>query len=615
MCGIIGIVSQNQVQSHLIDGLKRLEYRGYDSAGIATVQDNQIHRRRSAGKLINLQNLVESEPIQGQIGIGHTRWATHGAANTENAHPHSSREVAVVHNGIIENFSDLKKHLQEKGYTFQSDTDTEVIVYLITDYLHQGNDPLTAVQKTLTKLQGAFALAILFKDAPDTLIATRHGSPLVLGIKENELFVSSDAVAFAPWTQQVCYLEEGDLAVLNAGDCFSYELYDRDGHKVDRPLRRSQITGESVSKAEYSHYMLKEIFEQPTVLSDTLQSLLNLENQKVSLKDIDLNWKMLNRIQIIACGTSYYAGLVAKYWFEKWAGIAVDVEIASEFRYRSPVMSSNTLNILISQSGETIDTLAVLSQLKEHGHQVLALVNVPESSIARKADYVLQTLAGPEIGVASTKAFTSQLMVLACLCLKTGKERDVIKPDVYESLVQALVSLPGMISYVLQNSEIYQKLALGFTTARNCLYLGRGITYPIALEGALKLKEISYIHAEGYAAGELKHGPIALVDLTMPVVVLAPYDEWFEKTLSNLQEVIARGAQLLCLTDQKGEEKIRQQIKAGYSMEIVVFPQVDTFIEPILYTIPVQLLAYYIALLKGTDIDQPRNLAKSVTVE
>jgi glucosamine--fructose-6-phosphate aminotransferase (isomerizing) len=615
MCGIIGIVSRSDVESYLIDGLKRLEYRGYDSAGIATIHDNEIDRRRSAGKLFHLQKLLQSEPIQGQIGIGHTRWATHGAANTENAHPHSSREVAVVHNGIIENFSDLKRQLQEKGYSFQSDTDTEVIVYLITDYLHQGNNPFNSVQKTLAQLQGAFALAILFKDDPNTLIATRQGSPLVLGVKENELFVSSDAVAFAPWTQQVCYLEEGDLAVLRKGNHFTYKIYDRNGFEVERPLRRSQITGESVSKAEYSHYMLKEILEQPTVLSDTLQSLLNLEDQKVSLKDIDLDWNTFDRIRIIACGTSYYAGLVAKYWFEKWAGIAVDVEIASEFRYRCPVLSANTLSILISQSGETIDTLAVLSMLKERGHQVLALVNVPESSIARKADYVLQTLAGPEIGVASTKAFTSQLMVLACLSLKVGRERGSIKPDVYKSLVSALISLPGMIGYVLQNPEVYQKLALSFTTARNCLYLGRGITYPIALEGALKLKEISYIHAEGYAAGELKHGPIALVDVTMPVVVLAPHDEWFEKTLSNLQEVMARGAQLLCLTDQKGAEKIKQQVKSTYPVEIVVFPHVDAFIEPILYTIPIQLLAYYIALLKGTDIDQPRNLAKSVTVE
>ncbi len=615
MCGIIGIVSDKQVESYLIDGLKRLEYRGYDSAGIATVNDHQIHRRRSAGKLGNLQALLQHEPIQGQIGIGHTRWATHGAANTENAHPHSSREVAVVHNGIIENFFDLKKQLQKKGHKFESDTDTEVIVHLITDYLHQGDQPLKAVQKTLTDLHGAFALAILFKDDPNTLIATRQGSPLVLGIKENELFVSSDAVAFAPWTQQVCYLEEGDLVVLSKEPKFNYVLYDRTGHKVERPLRRSQITGESVSKAEYSHYMLKEIFEQPTVLSDTLQSLLNFENQMITLKDVNIDWNTLDRIQIIACGTSYYAGLVAKYWFEKWAGIAVDVEIASEFRYRNPVLSPNSLSILISQSGETIDTLAALSLLKENEHQVLALVNVPESSIARKADHVLQTLAGPEIGVASTKAFTSQLMVLACLSLKIGRERGVIKPDTYDSLVQALVSLPGMISHVLQNSEDYQKLALSFTTARNCLYLGRGITYPIALEGALKLKEISYIHAEGYAAGELKHGPIALIDLTMPVVVLAPYDEWFEKTLSNLQEVIARGAQLLCLTDQKAAEKIKQQVKSVCQIEIVVLPFVDSFIEPILYTIPVQLLAYYIALLKGTDIDQPRNLAKSVTVE
>ncbi len=618
MCGIIGVIGSLPAGEYLVDGLKRLEYRGYDSAGIATIDHNQIHRRRSVGKLFQLEQLLSKDPINGVVGIGHTRWATHGAASTENAHPHSSEEVAVVHNGIIENFADLKESLQEKGHTFQSETDTEVIVHLITDFLQTGCSPLEAVQKSLNLLKGAFALAIIFKKAPNTMIATRRGSPLVLGVSEKELFVSSDAIAFAPWTQTLCYLEEGDLVVLEKNPSNSqctYKFYDKDGHEASRPLRRSQVTGEAVSKAEYSHYMLKEIFEQPTVLSNTLQSLIHLEDKEIELQGIDLDWKSFKRIQIIACGTSYYAGLVAKYWFEKWTCIQTDVEIASEFRYRSPVHVPNTLNISISQSGETIDTLAALSMLKARGEKILSIVNVAESSIARHSDFVIQTLAGPEIGVASTKAFTAQLMALACLSLKMGQENKKISTQDLNTLTTFLFSLPGIISHVLQSHEIYRKHALSFTTARNALYLGRGVTYPIALEGALKLKEISYIHAEGYAAGELKHGPIALVDTTMPVVVLAPYDEWFEKTLSNLQEVIARGAQVLCLTDEAGAAKITQQIKAIYSVEIIILPKVDTFFEPLLYTIPVQLLAYYIALLKGTDIDQPRNLAKSVTVE
>lgn len=618
MCGIIGVVSFLPVCEYLIDGLKRLEYRGYDSAGIATINQDQLHRRRSVGKLSQLENLVSVDPIHGVVGIGHTRWATHGAASAENAHPHSSREVAVVHNGIIENYSDLKESLKKRGHSFQSETDTEVIVHLITDFLQENHSPLAAVQKSLSLLKGAFALAIIFKSSPDMMIATRKGSPLVLGVGDKQLFVSSDAIAFAPWTQTVCYLEEGDLVVLTKNSSTSecdYEFYDKDGKSIDRPLRKSQLTGESVSKAEYSHYMLKEIFEQPTVLSDTLQSLIHLEDKKIELQGVELDWNSFRRIRIIACGTSYYAGLVAKYWFERWVQVQTDVEIASEFRYRDPVHIENTLNIFISQSGETIDTLAALSMLKGRGEKVLSIVNVAESSIAREADFVIQTLAGPEIGVASTKAFTAQLMALACLGLKMAQESKKLPARDLDSLITFLFSLPGIVSHVLQSHETYRKHALSFTTARNALYLGRGVTYPIALEGALKLKEISYIHAEGYAAGELKHGPIALVDTTMPVVILAPCDEWFEKTLSNLQEVIARGAQVLCLTDEAGAAKIAQQVKQIYPIEIITLPKVDTFLEPLLYTIPVQLLAYYIALLKGTDIDQPRNLAKSVTVE
>jgi len=618
MCGIIGVISPRPVQDYLVEGLKRLEYRGYDSSGIATIHEGQIHRRRAVGKLSQLQLLLQADPVQGTLGIGHTRWATHGAASTENAHPHSSQDVAVVHNGIIENFSDLKKVLQEKGHTFESETDTEVVVHLITDFLQGGASPLLAVQKSIDLLKGAFALAIIFKDAPNTLIGARRGSPLVLGINPDELFVGSDAIAFAPWTQTLCYLEEGDLVVLERNPLdskCSYVFYDKNNQAIERPLKRSQITGEAISKAEYSHYMLKEIFEQPAALSDTLQSLVHLEDKEIGLQGAHLDWMSFERIQIVACGTSYYAGLVAKYWFEKWARIPVDVDIASEFRYRHPVLPPKTLSIFISQSGETIDTLGALTMLKDGGSKTLAIVNAPESSIARQADQVIQTLAGPEIGVASTKAFTAQLMVLACIALRLGKDKKSLSENDISHLIHSLFSLPGIISSVLQGHEIYRKHALSFTTARNALYLGRGMTYPIALEGALKLKEISYIHAEGYPAGELKHGPIALIDTTMPVVVLAPHDEWFEKTLSNLQEVIARGAPVLCLTDEVGAEKISGQIKAIYPVELAILPHVDTFLEPLLYTIPVQLLAYYVALLKGTDIDQPRNLAKSVTVE
>lgn len=583
MCGIIGVISSAPASEYLVDGLKRLEYRGYDSTGIATIHDDQIHRRRSAGKLFQLEQLLSTDPINGIIGIGHTRWATHGAANTENAHPHSSQEVAVVHNGIIENFSDLKEDLQKRGHSFQSDTDTEVVVHLITDFLQANCSPLEAVQKSLHLLKGAFALAIIFRNSPNMMIATRKGSPLVLGVGSKELFVSSDAIAFAPWTQTLCYLEEGDLVVAErdfVADQCTYKFYDKENKETTRQLKRSQVTGEAVNKAEYSHYMLKEIFEQPTVLSNTLQSLIHLEDKKIELQGVDLSWNSFQRIQIIACGTSYYAGLVAKYWFERWAQIQTDVEIASEFRYRNPVRIPNTLNIVISQSGETIDTLAALSMLKEKGEKVLSIVNVAESSIARRADYVIHTLAGPEIGVASTKAFTAQLIALACLGLKMRQEKGNITNETLASLISSLFSLPGIISHMLQEHELYRKHALNFTTARNALYLGRGVTYPIALEGALKLKEISYIHAEGYAAGELKHGPIALIDTTMPVVILAPHDEWFEKTLSNLQEVIARGAQVLCLTDEAGAGKIAQQIKPIYPIEIIILPKVDTFLSP-----------------------------------
>ncbi|MCX7338517.1 MAG: glutamine--fructose-6-phosphate transaminase (isomerizing) [Alphaproteobacteria bacterium] len=619
MCGIIGIVSSEPVSSRLLIGLKQLEYRGYDSAGIATIHQNTMDRRRSTGKLQNLINLVETHPIPGTIGIGHTRWATHGRAVTENAHPHSNEKVAVVHNGIIENFATLKNDLQKQGYDFHSETDTEVIVHLIDTYLKKGCAPLDAVHETLAHLRGAFALAIIFSDDPDTLIATRRGSPLALGIKQSEtnteIFVGSDALAFSSWTQTVCYLEDGDIAHITRGpNGATHIIYDKNKTIVTRPLQQSAFTGESASKNGYDHFMLKEIHEQPIILKNTLISLLHQNEQP------PIDWKTLRKIRIIACGTSFYAGMVAKYWLEQWGGIETDVEIASEFRYRSPVLSAGELVICLSQSGETSDTLAALSLVQTHALaksiQTLAIVNVPESSLARKADFVLQTLAGPEIGVAATKTLSAQLMVLACLCVTIGRARQTISDDTYTVLVDALETVPGLVSHILDASADYRLLANDLTAATTVLYLGRGLNFPVALEGALKLKEITYIHAEGYAAGELKHGPIALIDKTVPVIVIAPHDDWFEKTSSNIQEVLARDGQVICFTDSKGADHLRNQTKGKNNLKIMILPNLPTsFIGPLLYIIPVQLLAYYTASLKGTDADQPRNLAKSVTVE
>lgn len=614
MCGIIGILSSQPISEKLLQGLSRLEYRGYDSAGIATLTNHQIERRRAAGKLENLQNLLKTQPLEGNIGIGHTRWATHGAANLENAHPHASSEVTIVHNGIIENFASLKKSLQTKGYRFESETDTEAVVHLITDILKQGLTPLQAVQQTLQQLEGAFALVILFRNYSNLMITARRGSPLVIGRNQEELFVASDALALVGWVDQLCYLEEGDFATLEKNSRnLTVQIYNADHQSVERNWRLSQLSVTAVTKAEYSHFMLKEIFEQPIVLSDAIQSLVGVEGDDVEIPSLDFSQKNIQSIFIIACGTSYYAGLVAKYWFEKYFQLPTQVEIASEFRYRQPCLDQKTLYVFISQSGETIDTLAALTLVKQQGCQTLGIVNVAESSISRKTDQVLYTLAGPEIGVASTKAFIAQLVSLIGLGLYLTANQ--INASIRIDFLKQLRLLPGLVSQVLQTHDVYQQVAIKLSKAQHALYLGRGFQYPIALEGALKLKELSYVHAEGYPAGELKHGPIALIDAAMPVVVLAPYDEWFEKTLSNMQEVLARDAQVIILTDEKGAAFTRQQVSPKAVLDIIILPTISTLTSPFIYTVAVQLLAYYAALHKGTDIDQPRNLAKSVTVE
>ncbi|CAO5678908.1 MAG: Glutamine--fructose-6-phosphate aminotransferase [isomerizing] [Holosporales bacterium] len=611
MCGIVGVISTESVSQRLVDGLKRLEYRGYDSAGIATLNDDTLDRRRAAGKLIHLEDHLKDHPLAGNIGIGHTRWATHGKADTQNAHPHANDFVAVVHNGIIENFAKLSDELQKKGYVFESETDTEVVVHLLTDYLKQGICALDAFQKTLKRLEGAFALGVLVKAEPNLLLAARCGSPLVVGLDDKNGYIGSDALALAPWTQNLCYLEEGDIALLKRDqDKFSVDVYDKNDAPVTRPFQKSKMTIDAVSKGTYNHYMLKEIHEQPKSLTETLSSLFDIacKTPHESLQQIDFS--KIKSMAFVACGTSYYACMVAKYWFEKCAKIAVDVQIASEFRYGHPVLDQYDVCVVVSQSGETIDTLWALKQIKEHGIPVAAIVNVDESSIARACDYLILTQAGPEIGVASTKAFTSQLLVLACMVIKACQDKGTES----ESLLDALIHLPSKVRSVLLLDDLIQAQSLKLTECAHALYLGRGTNYPMALEGALKLKEISYIHAQGYPAGELKHGPIALIDHKMPVVVLAPFDEWFEKTLSNVQEVLARGAFVIVITDEQGAEQFKT-----HSLRNTHFITLPTkshcLTDPILYAVVVQLLAYYTAYFKGTDVDQPRNLAKSVTVE
>jgi glucosamine--fructose-6-phosphate aminotransferase (isomerizing) len=606
MCGIIGILGKAPVADALVEALRRLEYRGYDSAGIATVENGRLERRRAEGKLRNLERLVSDKPLQGKSGIGHTRWATHGAPSERNAHPHMTGRVCVVHNGIIENFRELREELEADGAIFETDTDTEVVVHLITRALDGGAEPEAAVSEILARLDGAFALAILFAGHDDLLIGARRGSPLAVGYGDGEMFLGSDAMALAPFTNRVAYLEEGDWVVVTRAGA---SIRDENGATAERPVHFTQISALLADKGSHRHFMAKEIHEQPDVISRTLGHYVHFVEQRVELPDVRLDFARLSRLTISACGTAYYAGLIAKYWFERYARLPVEIDIASEFRYREAPLPENGLALFISQSGETADTLAGLRYCREQQQTILSIVNVPQSTIARESDVVLPTLAGPEIGVASTKAFTSQLTVLACLVIAAGRARGTIDAALEAELVHALIELPRLMNEVLRREDEIDALAHGLSHASDVLYLGRGIHYPLALEGALKLKEISYIHAEGYAAGELKHGPIALIDENMPVVIVAPRDALYDKTMSNMQEVAARGGQIILITSEDAGKP-----GAGVIAEIRL-PKAHDFIAPILYALPIQLLAYHTAVHLGTDVDQPRNLAKSVTVE
>jgi glucosamine--fructose-6-phosphate aminotransferase (isomerizing) len=606
MCGIVGIIGQKAVATDLVDALRRLEYRGYDSAGIATVENGHLERRRAEGKLRNLEGRLLKEPLKGHTGIGHTRWATHGRPTERNAHPHMNAQVSVVHNGIIENFRELKAELTAKGHVFESDTDTEAIVHVVTDELSKGRSPEEAVRHALGRLQGAFALAIIFAGHDDLMIAARQGSPLAIGHGSGEMYVGSDAIALAPFTDAITYLDEGDWAVLRPT---GVEIFDRSGKPVARPLIKSVASSLLVDKGNHRHFMAKEIHEQPEVISHTLANYIDMAEATVTMPDLGVDPATLPRITLSACGTAYYAGLVGKYWIERYARLPVEIDVASEMRYREPPLAKGGLSLFVSQSGETADTLAVLRHARAEAQRIAAVVNVRTSSIARESDVVLPTLAGPEIGVASTKAFTCQLSVLACMALGLARARGTLSREEERKLVQALIEVPRHISTILRNEEQYEVIAHMLSKARDVLYLGRGTSYPLALEGALKLKEISYIHAEGYAAGELKHGPIALIDENVPVIVVAPQDELFEKTVSNMQEVATRGGQIILISDAS-PDSIGCKVAAHIAM-----PTASEFTNPLLYAVPVQLLAYHTAVIMGTDVDQPRNLAKSVTVE
>jgi len=610
MCGIIGIVGQKPVAPLLLDGLKRLEYRGYDSAGIATLVNGRIDRRRAEGRLGNLATLLEQKPIDGIIGIGHTRWATHGVPNETNAHPHATDKVAVVHNGIIENFQELRDELSAKGNRFETETDTEVVVHLVTRFIEDGLSPKDAVAATLKRLQGAFALVLIFSGHHDLMVGARLGSPLAIGYGNGEMYFGSDALALAPLTQRICYLEEGDWAVVSNKQA---TIYDAAGNTVNRRIVETALSGAMIGKGNYRHFMLKEIFEQPTVIGDTMHAMLNPAERTITLPALPIDLATVPRVSISACGTAYYAGLVGKYWIEKLARVPVEIDVASEFRYRNMPMVEGGLALFISQSGETMDTLSALRYAAAQGQHIVSVVNVPESTIARESHGVLRTLAGPEIGVASTKAFTTQLTVLAAFAIAFGRARGTLPAAEAADLTGALAEVPSRTAEVLAGAAEIARIAEQLVEARDVLYLGRGTSFPIALEGALKLKEISYIHAEGYAAGEMKHGPIALIDEAVPVIVIAPgNDPLFEKTASNVQEVIARGGRVIFISDKDGIRRLERQAKPAAT---IALPKVDPFVAPILYAIPVQLLAYHTAVLKGTDVDQPRNLAKSVTVE
>ncbi len=607
MCGIIGIVGNQPVAMRLVDALKRLEYRGYDSAGIATLVDNQIARSRAEGKLVNLENRLAAEPLSGTIGIGHTRWATHGAPTERNAHPHATEQVAIVHNGIIENFAELRTELEAEGVKFQSDTDTETVAQLVARNIRSGDAPVEAVRKVLGRLRGAFALAFLFTGENEMLVAARRGSPLAIGYGEGEMFLGSDAIALAPFTDKISYLEDGDWAVLTRD---SVTVYDEGNHPVTRVVQQSSGAAYVVNKGNYRHFMEKEVYEQPEVISRTLAHYLDFSSSSIRTDVNNIDWSKINRMAMSACGTAYYAATIGKYWMERYARLPVEIDIASEFRYREMPLSTDTLALFVSQSGETADTLASLRYCRSQGLPIAAVVNVRESTIARESDIVLPTLAGPEIGVASTKAFTCQLSVLASLALSAAKARGTITPAEEKELVDQLGNLSGVLHEALKLAPKVEAICRDLMNVKDVLYLGRGTSYPLALEGALKLKEISYIHAEGYAAGELKHGPIALIDETMPVIVIAPFDRLYEKTVSNMQEVAARGGRIILITDKEGAKNANVDAHS-----VLIMPDVPEFISPLVYALPIQMLAYYTAVFMGTDVDQPRNLAKSVTVE
>ncbi len=608
MCGIVGILGREPVAGQLVDALKRLEYRGYDSAGVATLEQGRLARRRAEGKLRNLEQRLSREPLIGTSGIGHTRWATHGKPTENNAHPHATEKLAVVHNGIIENFRELREELERDGAHFGSDTDTEVIAHLVTREMHNGRSPVEAVKAALPRLRGAFALAFLFAGEDDLLIGARRGSPLAVGYGDGEMYLGSDAIALAPFTDTISYLEDGDWVVVTRR---GVKIHDAAGRVVERPVLKSSASAFLVDKGNHKHFMAKEIHEQPEVVGHTLAHYLDMTAERIRLPvELPFDFRRVNRVSISACGTAYYAGLVGKYWFERFARLPVEIDIASEFRYREIPMTAGDVALFVSQSGETADTLASLRYARDHGQHVVSIVNVPTSTIARESEVVLPTLAGPEIGVASTKAFTCQLATLACLAIAAGRSRGTLSDADERTLVRSLIEVPRHISEALALEPQIEALARDLAKSRDVLYLGRGTSYPIALEGALKLKEISYIHAEGYAAGELKHGPIALIDETVPVIVIAPSDGVFEKTVSNMQEVAARGGRIILVTDRKGAAENATSLLATLAL-----PEMAAPFTPLVYAIPVQLIAYHTAVVMGTDVDQPRNLAKSVTVE
>src|SRR5262252_7671571 len=608
MCGIVGILGREPVAGLLVDALKRLEYRGYDSAGVATLESGHLVRRRAEGKLRNLEARLAREPLTGTVGIGHTRWATHGRPTEGNAHPHATEHLAVVHNGIIENFRELREELEKTGATFGSETDTEVVAHLVTREMKNGRSPAAAVAAALPRLRGAFALAFLFAGENDLLIGARKGSPLAIGYGDGEMYLGSDAIALAPFTDAISYLEDGDSAVLTRK---SVEVHDAKGSKVERAVLKSSASAFLVDKGNYRHFMAKEIHEQPEVVGHTLAHYIDMAAERVRLPlDLPFDFRALERVAISACGTAYYAGLVAKYWFERFARLPVEIDLASEFRYREAPLKAGGLAIFVSQSGETADTLATLRYAKERKQHTVAVVNVPTSTIARESDVVLPTLAGPEIGVASTKAFTCQLAALACLAIAAGRARGVLSEKEEREMVRALIETPRLMAEALALEPQVEQFARDLAKSRDVLYLGRGTSYPIAMEGALKLKEISYIHAEGYAAGELKHGPIALIDESMPVIIIAPHDRVFEKTVSNMQEVVARQGRIILITDPQGAHDVHMD-----SLSMLTLPAMPATVTPLVYAIQVQLIAYQTAVVMGTDVDQPRNLAKSVTVE